>query len=83
MSGNYYPINSRICVKDQTRQLTGLTDRSQGGGSIRNGSIETLIHRRLLYDDGFGLGEALNETEYDKGLVICGRHVNIRSVRTK
>ena len=27
VSGNYYPINSRIWIKDQTRQLTVLTGR--------------------------------------------------------
>lgn len=28
VSGNYYPINSRIWIKDQTRQLTVLTGES-------------------------------------------------------
>ena len=34
-----------------------------------------MLHRRLLYDDQFGVSEALNETAYGQGLVIRGRHV--------
>lgn len=30
------------------------------------------IHRRLLHDDAFGVGEALNEMAYGKGLVARG-----------
>jgi lysosomal alpha-mannosidase len=29
VSGNYYPINSRIWIKDQTRQLTVLTGKNK------------------------------------------------------
>ncbi len=75
VSGNYYPINSRIWIKDQNRQLTVLTDRSHGGGSIHDGSVEIMLHRRLLYDDGFGVGEALNESAFGEGLVIRGKHL--------
>jgi lysosomal alpha-mannosidase len=32
------------------------------------------IHRRLLHDDAFGVGEALNETAYEYGLVAIGKH---------
>lgn len=77
VAGNYYPVNSRIYIKDTTRdiQLTVLTDRSQGGSSIRDGSVELMVHRRLLYDDAFGVGEALNESYYGgKGLVVRGTH---------
>ena len=43
------------------RSMTVLTDRSQAGGGIRPGQVELLVHRRLLDDDAFGVGEALNE----------------------
>lgn len=77
VSGNYYPVNSRIFIRDikSHKQFTVLTDRSQGGSSIKDGSIELMIHRRLFMDDAFGVGEALNETGVDgKGLVITGSH---------
>ncbi|CAF4709512.1 unnamed protein product [Rotaria sp. Silwood1] len=74
VSGNYYPINSRIWIKEDNRQFTVLTDRSEGGGSIQDGSIEIMVHRRLLHDDRLGVGEPLNETAYGEGLVVRGRH---------
>ncbi|KAG0431492.1 hypothetical protein HPB47_021721, partial [Ixodes persulcatus] len=77
VSGNYYPVNSRIYLKDKARniQFTILTDRSQGGSSLTDGSLEVMVHRRLLHDDAFGVGEALNETYYNgTGVVVRGRH---------
>lgn len=32
------------------------------------------VHRRLLHDDAFGVGEALNETAFWYGLVAIGKH---------
>ncbi|XP_061576630.1 lysosomal alpha-mannosidase [Cololabis saira] len=74
IAGNYYPINSRAFIKDDDNQLTVITDRSQGGGSIQNGSLEIMLHRRLLYDDYRGVGEPLNESShiYPEGLVVRG-----------
>lgn len=77
VSGNYYPVNSRIIIKDEKAdlQLTVLTDRSQGGSSMAEGAVELMVHRRLLHDDAFGVGEALNEPGIDgKGLIIRGSH---------
>ena len=53
-----------------------LNDRSQGGSSLQSGNIEIMIHRRMLWDDGFGVNEPLNETnEYDdNGLIARMRH---------
>lgn len=75
VSGNYYPVNSRIFIRDTAAQLTILTDRSQGGTSMEDGQVEIMLHRRLLHDDAFGVDEALNETGSDgRGLVVRGRH---------
>ncbi|KOB79115.1 putative glycosyl hydrolase family 38 [Operophtera brumata] len=55
-------------------KFTVMTDRSQGGSSLIEGEIELMLHRRLLHDDAFGVGEALNETAKGKGLVARGTH---------
>ncbi|RWS08571.1 lysosomal alpha-mannosidase-like protein [Dinothrombium tinctorium] len=82
VSGNYYPVNSRIFIRDEQRdiQLTVLNDRTQGGSSVTDGCLELMVHRRLLYDDAFGVGEPLNETGVDdRGLVVRGKHFLILS----
>ena len=43
MSGNYYPVDSSIYLEDATRRLTIVTDRSQGGASLRDGEIELMV----------------------------------------
>ena len=78
VAGNYYPINSRIFIRDEDssqvkRQLTIVNDRSQGGSSIDDGSIEIMLHRRVLHDDSLGVSEPLNELGSDNnGLVANG-----------
>ncbi|XP_072039220.1 lysosomal alpha-mannosidase-like [Amphiura filiformis] len=75
ISGNYYPVNSRIFINDTTgRQLTILSDRSQGGSSITDGTLELMIHRRIFGNDDRG-ADPLNETgQFGDGLLIRGSH---------
>uniref|UniRef100_A0A336M0Y1 Alpha-mannosidase n=1 Tax=Culicoides sonorensis TaxID=179676 RepID=A0A336M0Y1_CULSO len=74
-AGNYYPVTAKIAIEDDENRMAVLNDRAQGGSSLYDGSIELMVHRRLLKDDAFGVEEALNETESNsKGLVARGKH---------
>ncbi|XP_062127967.1 lysosomal alpha-mannosidase isoform X3 [Drosophila sulfurigaster albostrigata] len=74
VSGNYYPVTTKIALEDSTARMAILTDRAQGGSSMQDGALELMVHRRLLHDDAFGVGEALNETEYGIGLIARGKN---------
>jgi len=57
--------------------LSVTTDRTQGGSSMVDGSVELMVHRRLQHDDSRGVGEPLNEPGLDatgSGLVIRAVH---------
>ncbi|XP_061514028.1 lysosomal alpha-mannosidase-like [Anopheles gambiae] len=72
--GNYYPVTAKITIEDEGHRLSVLNDRAQGGSSLADGQLELMVHRRLLRDDRFGVGEALNETQFNNGLVARGKH---------
>lgn len=76
ISGNYYPVTSKIVLKDENKNLEMaiLNDRAQGGSSLQNGEIEIMVQRRLLNDDSMGVGEALLEEAFGTGIVVRGKH---------
>lgn len=43
VSGNYYPVTTKIAIEDANRRFAILTDRSQGGSSMDDGSIELMV----------------------------------------
>ncbi|XP_034666350.1 lysosomal alpha-mannosidase [Drosophila subobscura] len=73
ISGNYYPVTSQMYIQDEHKRITLLNDRSQGGTSLKDGELELMLHRRLLNDDAFGVGEALNEEQFGTGLIARGK----------
>ncbi|XP_053622765.1 lysosomal alpha-mannosidase-like isoform X3 [Plodia interpunctella] len=77
VAGNYYPVSNFISIQDGGQRFAVVTDRSEGGTSLVEGQIELMLHRRLLHDDAFGVGEALNETADGKGLVTRITHRGI------
>ncbi|XP_065217445.1 lysosomal alpha-mannosidase-like [Planococcus citri] len=74
VSCNYYPLTSAISLKSNEKQVTVVTDRPQGGTSMTDGQLEVMLHRRLLYDDNFGVVEPLDEIAFGEGLVVRGKH---------
>ncbi|XP_076960936.1 putative alpha-mannosidase At5g13980 [Bidens hawaiensis] len=78
IAGNYYPINLGMYIKDEKSELSVLVDRSVGGSSIVDGQLELMLHRRLLYDDGKGVAEALDEQvcvgAECRGLAVQGKY---------
>lgn len=51
IASNYYPVTSRIMIKDENRdmEIAILTDRSQGGSSLANGQIELMVTDTFNY----------------------------------
>ncbi len=86
VAGNYYPVNAAIYVEETGKNTDGadleakgpsfavVTDRTQGGGSIFDGTIELMVHRRTLTDDYRGVNEPINET--DVGITPCAPYGN-------
>jgi hypothetical protein len=62
IAGNYYPVNAAIYLEDQDASFSILTDRTRGGASIFDGSLEVMVQRRTVADDHRGVDEPMNET---------------------
>jgi hypothetical protein len=76
VSGNYYPTNCMIKTSSPAVTFAVAVDRSEASGSLADGQLEIMVHRRLTHDDHRGVGEPLNEPGVDgRGLIIRGTHL--------
>ncbi len=90
IAANVVNVNAAVYLRDATRDLVVLNDRSQGATSLRPGELDVFVHRRLLgcdYPGGGGV-EPLNETRgfacdptggvkprrWGPGVVVRGTH---------
>lgn len=49
VSANYYPVTSRIVVRDaEKKEVAVLTDRAQGGTSMKDGEIELMVSSTII-----------------------------------
>ena len=71
VTANYYPVNSAIAVEDSKIRMTVLNDRSQGGSSLEDGTVELMQNRKIPADDNKGVGEWLMEkNEFGRGIRV-------------
>ncbi|OWR48030.1 hypothetical protein KGM_206161 [Danaus plexippus plexippus] len=75
VAGNIYPVTTRIYIEDLRKnlRLSIFNDRSQGGTSLLEGSVDLMLDR-LIYTDDSGVQTFLNETVDGKGIVVRGTH---------
>ncbi|CAH8320292.1 unnamed protein product [Eruca vesicaria subsp. sativa] len=83
IAGNYYPLNLGIYTKDKKVELSVLVDRATGGGSIKDGEIELMLHRRTCMDDPRGVEESLEETVCINGTCTGLRVYNLLAGRRR
>lgn len=49
VSGNYYPITSRIMIRNAETQLSIIPDRPEGGTSLADGEIELMVRLNFYF----------------------------------
>ena len=78
IAGNYYPINHGMYLRDQRTTFQVLNDRSQGGSSFYNGTVEMMIDRRMFHYNKNAVHEVLNVENHrghnHRGLPLLTNH---------
>lgn len=67
ISASFYPVSTAIVLRDQEiesfEDLTVMTTRTQGASATKEGRIEIMHARRLLFDDRISKEIVLNDTD--------------------
>ena len=63
VAGNYYPVNAIAAIDDGDVEFAVVVDASLGGASLKSGSLEFMVHRRLQADDNRGVRGPARRTD--------------------
>lgn len=63
LEANYYPSSSVVYVEDEQLRLSVITAQPVGVTSLKPGSIEVMLDRRLKYDDSRGIGAGVTDNK--------------------
>ena len=74
---DYYPttVGAYIEDSDTHEQLSVLTDRAQGCTSVKDGSLEFMLHREAEAGDELGNPETLRERLGGQPIIVRGRSI--------
>jgi hypothetical protein len=56
-----FPMPTHASIQDNRTRLTVLSEHAQGAASLKDGAIDIFLDRRLLKDDGRGLGQGVRD----------------------
>nr|DAD31066.1 TPA_asm: hypothetical protein HUJ06_009917 [Nelumbo nucifera] len=84
LQGNYYPMPSLAFMQDSSGQRFSVhTRQSLGVASLKNGWLEIMMDRRLVTDDGRGLGQGVLDNHPMNVIFHILRDSNISSISNK
>jgi alpha-mannosidase len=63
VASNFYPLVYHASIGDDQYQLTIVANTSRGVASMKEGSIEVLVHRRTSKDDRRGVATPLDDVQ--------------------
>lgn len=60
---NYFPMTTMAIIEDSVKQVTLHSGQAHGVASLRQGELEVMLDRQLVYDDERGLGQGVTDNK--------------------
>lgn len=63
LQANFYPMPNSAIIQDKTNRLTLHSAQANGVASLKSGTLEVILDRRLSQDDNRGLGQGVQDNK--------------------